>query len=214
MSALVVGGSGDGGVKPVTGVAGLLEFLIEDANFSTTTPGAPIAYTMRYLKDNSVASIVLNSEYTIRNCEEKGEERTLTPAPVTQPYDGCPVLYHGDNQFGGTGVKVKGKISLKISGDKKAVLATIYYDFNEPMDDYNNADTRAEIKDEEIVAYELSKATKTTTHLRFYRQTRRWILLNPHRRNHHPQFHTSQRIIRPMARDTCPVRLTVIPTAL
>lgn len=165
ISALVVGGNADGAVQAVNGVNGLLEFLTADGDFSATSPGAPIAYTMRYLKDNSVARIVLNSEYTIRNCEEKGEERILLPSTSVQPYDGCPELSHGDNEFGGTGVKVEGSISLKISGDKKSIIATINYLFDEPMDDQNFDDTQAKIKNQEIIAYELSDSDKNNYYI-------------------------------------------------
>lgn len=165
MSALVVGGNADSGVKAVNGVNGLLDFLTADGDFSATSPGVPIAYTMRYLKDNSVARIVLNSEYTIRNCEEKGEERVLVAKPVGSPYDGCPVRYFGDDDFGGTGVQIDGTISLRVSDDKKAIIATIYFDFDEPIDNSHPNDTRARIDNEKIVAYELSEADKNNYYI-------------------------------------------------
>ncbi len=153
ISALVVGGSSDGGVKPVTGVEGLLEFLLEDGSFSITTPGAPIAYTMRYLKDNSVARIVLHSEYTIRNCEEKGEEMTLPLTASAQLYDGCPVkTSNGDNDLGGGGgVKINGNVKLEIRGDRKAVIAKIFLSFDESVANTDPNDTRAAVNDEIVV---------------------------------------------------------------
>lgn len=115
ISALVVGGNSDDAVLPVTGVDGLLQFLTAEGNFSATSPGAPIAYTMRYLKDNSVARIVLNSEYNIRNCEVKGEEHTFTPNNNNgNGYYYCAQLdcVNCDEDFGGHGPQVEGKIEL------------------------------------------------------------------------------------------------------
>lgn len=159
ISALVVGGNADGAVKAVNGVEGLLDFLTADGDFSATSPGVPIAYSMRYLKDNSVARIVLNSEYSIRNCEEKGEEVNLTVSSGAAVHDVCPVLVHGDNEFGNPGVHITGNVTLSIRGDKKAVMAKVDIFFDESLPNTDGNDTQASALDE-FVAYELHSNDK------------------------------------------------------
>lgn len=187
ISALVIGGNADGAVQSVTGVESLLQFLTADGDFSVTSPGAPIAYTMRYLKDNSVARIVLNSEYTIRNCEVKGEEVTLSTLPGAKVYDGCPVKTHGDNDFGkGGGIKISGTVTLKIRTDLKAVIAEINVTYDESLPNSDPGDTRAEVKDE-IVVCELNNSDQYIASILNTLTSEIDYTTNDHG-NHHPPF--------------------------
>jgi thiol-activated cytolysin len=68
IKALIIGGSGAKAVKAVNGFEGLKEWITTGGSFSNTSPGAPLSYKLRYLKDNSIANIVLSSEYYVRNC--------------------------------------------------------------------------------------------------------------------------------------------------
>jgi hypothetical protein len=43
-----------------------INFLTEDQGYSIENPGSPVAYTLKYEKDNSIASVLLYSEYTVR----------------------------------------------------------------------------------------------------------------------------------------------------
>jgi thiol-activated cytolysin len=69
IKALVLGGSGDSGTKVVSGIEGLKEYIQDGGNYNKDSPGAPLSYKMRYLKDNSVGKVVLSTEYAIRQCE-------------------------------------------------------------------------------------------------------------------------------------------------
>lgn len=69
IKALVLGGSGEAGSKVVQGIEGLMTYIEEGGNYTKDSPGAPLSYKMRYLKDNSVGKVVLSSEYSIRICE-------------------------------------------------------------------------------------------------------------------------------------------------
>lgn len=138
-SALVVGGNADDAVGIVGGVDGLLNYLTAEGDFSATSPGAPIAYTLRYLKDNKVANIVLNSEYTIRNCEEVGQPIDVPVPPIA---DLCPVEVDNTGQdFSGQGPKVDGKISLFLENSNRELW--IKYDFNLTQTD-NSTKAKAE----------------------------------------------------------------------
>ena len=83
MKAYIVGGSGNkgGAVTNVTTIEGVMnlinsEIAYYDENGQKTSgatslnisAGAPIAYKLRYLKDNSIGNIILTSEYNVRNC--------------------------------------------------------------------------------------------------------------------------------------------------
>lgn len=68
IKGLVVGGSASAGVKTIHGVTGLKEYIDTGGDFSINSPGAPISYTLRFLKDNSLAKLVLATEYEYEDC--------------------------------------------------------------------------------------------------------------------------------------------------
>lgn len=186
ISAFVVGGSGAVVTENITDAASLLNIMREGGNYSASSPGAPLAYTLRYLCDNSIAKIALAAEYTVRECEEIGEELILPTTMTARLYDGCPVRVHGDDEFGGPAVKITGNINLKIREDRKAVLAEIYFYFNEPLPDNDSDDTRAELRDTIVIAelydqsrYISSILSSTTSNIDFTPNSNG---------NHHPPF--------------------------
>ncbi len=88
IKSLVIGGSGTDAVS-ATSVEGVAQYIENGGEFSIDSPGAPLAYTLRFLADNSIAKVVLSSEYQVRNCittEEPVEPEILS---VT-PFDGEP----------------------------------------------------------------------------------------------------------------------------
>lgn len=66
---MVIGGSATGGVEVVNGIDGLESYLAIGAQFSPTSPGVPLSYTLRNLKDNSLFKLALQAEYSIPECE-------------------------------------------------------------------------------------------------------------------------------------------------
>ncbi|MBO0329855.1 thiol-activated cytolysin family protein [[Muricauda] lutisoli] len=71
IEALVVGGSGSDAAGAVSGPAGVYEYITNGGNYSADSPAAPLAYTLRYIRnDFPVARVVLSSEYNIRTCYE------------------------------------------------------------------------------------------------------------------------------------------------
>ncbi|MBN2353332.1 MAG: thiol-activated cytolysin family protein [Spirochaetales bacterium] len=62
----IYGGSGEDGCQ-VTDCASFINWVKAGAEYSIDDPGAPIAYTLKYLKDRSVARIVLADEYYVRH---------------------------------------------------------------------------------------------------------------------------------------------------
>lgn len=69
IKGIVIGGSGADAAKIVDGPKGVYEFITQGGNYSAKSPGAPLAYTLRYIKnDFPIARIVLTSEYPVRTC--------------------------------------------------------------------------------------------------------------------------------------------------
>ncbi|TYA78671.1 thiol-activated cytolysin family protein [Seonamhaeicola marinus] len=71
VKALVVGGSSGDAAKVVSGPEGVYEYITEGGEYSADSPGAPLGYTLRYIRKGfPVANVVLSSEYNIRTCYE------------------------------------------------------------------------------------------------------------------------------------------------
>ncbi len=69
--ALVVGGSSGDAAQVVTGPEGVYNYITEGGEYSIDSPGAPLGYTLRYIRKGfPVANVVLSSEYNIRTCYE------------------------------------------------------------------------------------------------------------------------------------------------
>ena len=86
-SAIIGGGSGSN--TAVTSLDGFLNFIHTGGTFSKDNPGSPISYTLKYVKDNSVAGTLLYSSYAVRT-------------PVYQPVDGeLTVKYTSESSSSG-----------------------------------------------------------------------------------------------------------------
>lgn len=71
VKALVVGGSSGDAAQVVSGPEGVYNYITEGGEYSADSPGAPLGYTLRYIRKGfPVANVVLSSEYNIRTCYE------------------------------------------------------------------------------------------------------------------------------------------------
>lgn len=71
VKALVIGGSSGDAAKVVTGPQGVYDYITEGGEYSIDSPGAPLGYTLRYIREGfPIANVVLASEYNIRTCYE------------------------------------------------------------------------------------------------------------------------------------------------
>jgi len=61
---IVYGGSTDG-IEELTGFDGFMNIISASTEFSASSPGVPILYKFRHLRDNTLAMISLTSQYTI-----------------------------------------------------------------------------------------------------------------------------------------------------
>lgn len=75
INIISIGGNAEVGVSSVSAAdieegPGSLNYIItgENALYSRNNPGVPIAYTIRYLKDNSLAKMGYSTDYTVEEC--------------------------------------------------------------------------------------------------------------------------------------------------
>lgn len=96
IKGFIVGGDGDAAVKTINGFEDFKKYVDGGGNPSKSSPGAPISYTMKFLKNREVAKVKLTSDYTIRNCEIIGQEIEVTPADID--YFDCGEKQSGDTE--------------------------------------------------------------------------------------------------------------------
>ncbi|MFI1743820.1 thiol-activated cytolysin family protein [Thalassobellus sediminis] len=71
VKALVVGGSSGDAAQVVSGPEGVYNYITQGGEYSADSPGAPLGYTLRYIREGfPVANVVLSSEFNIRTCYE------------------------------------------------------------------------------------------------------------------------------------------------
>lgn len=66
MKVYILGGSGGDAGKTIDGFEAFKNYIITGSKFSKDSPGAPISYKLRYIKDNSIGKIVFSASYPIR----------------------------------------------------------------------------------------------------------------------------------------------------
>ena len=68
----ILGGSAGGATKALTGssVESIKQFINEEANYSSASPGYPISYTVKNLSDNSIVKLGETTDYTVREYTE------------------------------------------------------------------------------------------------------------------------------------------------
>ncbi|MEA1896263.1 MAG: thiol-activated cytolysin family protein [Bacteroidota bacterium] len=66
MKVYVLGGSGSSAGAIIDGFEAFKTYIKDGGNYSKESPGAPIAYKLRYIRDNSIGKIVFAASYPIR----------------------------------------------------------------------------------------------------------------------------------------------------
>lgn len=69
ITAFVTGGNGDAAAKAIFGIDELRDYITEGGSYDRTSPGAPIAYKLAWVADDSPAGFALTSEYEVAQCE-------------------------------------------------------------------------------------------------------------------------------------------------
>ena len=65
MKVYILGGSGSDAGATINGFDDFKNYIMAGGNFSKTSPGAPIAYKLRYIRDNTIGKIVFSASYPI-----------------------------------------------------------------------------------------------------------------------------------------------------
>lgn len=142
--AFIVGGSGIYAVQAIQGFEGMKQWILEGGNYSQDSPGVPMAYQLRFLKDNSLAKVVLSSEYTVRTCEVLSEVYEFTPQTPPNGHYLCASLTEGDGEFGGHGPYVDGKVMLHMENGNE-IWATVDFTWRETIPDHTTGVVSKEI---------------------------------------------------------------------
>lgn len=132
VKALVVGGSSGDAAKVVSGPEGVYSYIIEGGEYSADSPGAPLGYTLRYIKkDFPIANVVLSSEYNIRTCYEAYQKFHIELHGIK------PKKHEGENNL-----EIYGDIKIGIYKDGKMV---------EELKKHYKADPALKIDEDEFV---------------------------------------------------------------
>lgn len=128
MKVVILGGSGASAVKAISGYEGFRQAIVDGANYSPESPGAPIAYKLAYL-DNAAAAFNLTSDYSVRTCTATQGKLTATLQQIvsvtgdgsggSEYYGEIGVTYpnYGD---GGCDDQTAGYLSLMSYGEGQA----------------------------------------------------------------------------------------------
>lgn len=65
MKVYILGGSGSAAGAAINGFEDFKNYIQTGGDFSKTSPGAPISYKLRYIRDNSIGNIVFAASYPI-----------------------------------------------------------------------------------------------------------------------------------------------------
>jgi len=83
ITAFILGGDAGTAVQTIDSYEALKDFIKAGGNYSRQSPGAPIAYKLNYLKDNSPARISLTTDYTLKDCVRVAQKIKVTLQSIT-----------------------------------------------------------------------------------------------------------------------------------
>ena len=95
IKALVIGGSGASASQTVSGPEQVYNYITEGGDYSRDSPGAPLSYKLRFLKNNAVARVVLATEYSVRQCDV-----AYPVYSIEMDYVKCTGCHDGDGSAG------------------------------------------------------------------------------------------------------------------
>ncbi len=119
ITIFALGGSGEDVAEIASGGAGALrDYLVDGANFSPSSPGVPISYTLRYLKNSQAVKVASATEFTIPECDKQVDQFKITVQSIRFPGNG-DAAGEGENDFK-YWVEVPGKRLIDVAGYKEA----------------------------------------------------------------------------------------------
>jgi thiol-activated cytolysin len=101
ITAFILGGDAGTAVQTIDSYESLIAFIKEGGNYSKQSPGAPIAYKLNYLKDNSPARMSFTTSYDVKDCARVSQKIRVALTSIAVDDDG------GD---GGDDLEIYGRI--------------------------------------------------------------------------------------------------------
>jgi thiol-activated cytolysin len=83
ITAFILGGDAGSASQTIDSYDALISFIKTGGNYSKQSPGAPIAYKLSYLKDNSPARMSFTTDYTVRDCARVSQQVQVTLNSIT-----------------------------------------------------------------------------------------------------------------------------------
>jgi thiol-activated cytolysin len=78
ITAYILGGDGGAAAQSIDSYDALKEFIKAGGNYSRQSPGAPIAYKLSYLQDNSPARMSFTTDYEVKDCVRVAQKIKVT----------------------------------------------------------------------------------------------------------------------------------------
>ena len=82
ITAYILGGDAGNAVMTIDSYDALIAFIKSGGNYSKDSPGAPIAYKLRYLKDNSPARMSMTDDYEVKECNRVSQKLLVTLSSI------------------------------------------------------------------------------------------------------------------------------------
>jgi thiol-activated cytolysin len=102
ITAYILGGSGGDAAQTIDGYEALKQFLRSGGNYSPDSPGAPIAYKLAYLADNSPSRLSFADEYQVKDCVRINQKVLVTFDSITVEAAPDEIGSEGDLELYGT----------------------------------------------------------------------------------------------------------------
>jgi thiol-activated cytolysin len=78
ITAFILGGDAGAAVQTIDSYDALISFIKSGGNYSRQSPGAPIAYKLSYLRDNSPARMSFTTDYELEDCTRVSQRVRVT----------------------------------------------------------------------------------------------------------------------------------------
>jgi len=82
ITAYILGGDAGAAVQTIDSYDALIAFIKGGGNYSKDSPGAPIAYKLSYLKDNSPARMSMTDDYDVKDCTRVSQKLLVTLSSI------------------------------------------------------------------------------------------------------------------------------------
>lgn len=83
ITAFILGGAAGDATQTIDSYEALITFIKNGGDYSAASPGAPIAYKLNYLSDNSPARLSFTTDYAVKECARVSQKVRVTLKNIT-----------------------------------------------------------------------------------------------------------------------------------